>query len=362
MKIGIYTIFQSNNFGAQLQAYATQTYLRNLGHETELVYYSPQTKDLKYLYSYSWFNWKGILLNIWSLVIPSIWIKKKRISKFQERLIKSRKYVSLEELSSNPPSYDIHLVGSDQVWNTEKGINYFFFLSFLPVGTIKLSYGPSFGNITSTIPYKNEICRLLSSFEEISVRENDAVDFLNEECRINAVEVIDPTFLLSTNEWDELAGRYPIIKNKYILYYGFTNDNYTKEAIRMVRDILRMPVVGVSVSILTPYRFDRFYQSAGPNEFLNLVKYSSFVLTSSYHGLAFAMNYKRNFVVLPLKARMNRMRSLLDKIGLATRIVNDIDTLKMTVKEQIDYTKIEPLLNSAIQLSKEWLTSSLNNR
>lgn len=359
MKIGIYTIFKSSNFGAQLQAYATQEFLRANGFESEIVNYSPQSIENTFFLKYPWTNLKGFFVNLYILTSPQIWMKKKRLNRFQKRLSLSKKYSNASELYRDPPVYDVHLVGSDQVWNVEMENYPFFFIPFISNDSLKMSYASSFGSVRSAILKKNDIANYLKTFTKISVREFSAKQFLSQECAIEAQDVLDPTFLLSQTDWNRISKGEPLIQGDYILYYGFNGDIFTSELIRYLRKKKNMPVVGVSVSVHSPYQFDRFYLSAGPEEFLNLVRYSSYIITSSFHGVAFSLIYKKEFAVVPLVDRMSRMISLLQRYNLLDRIVNDIKDIDDL--RDINYTLCENNISHDIVKSQNWLISSLSS-
>ena len=357
MKIGLYTIFNKNNFGAQLQAYATQTFLQRYGFEAEIVDFKPHRKQRK--------NDRGLLksfaLICYRFLSPYIWKKEWNKYKFQKRLVLSRRYKTLDEIKNNRPQYDVHMVGSDQVWNVESGFPHLFFLTFLEGKALKISYASSFGNIKAALNYRQDITNALSHFKYISVREHDAAVFLTRMCGLDVKEFLDPVFLITNKEWDLLSGDKPIIEGKYILYYGFNRDTFTADVIKMIRAMLAMPVIGVASTFHSPYHYNRFCQSAGPLEFINLLKNSSFFLTSSFHGVAFSLIFKKQFAVIPVGTRMNRMESILTRYGLLNRIVYNEQQVKELIENgPMDYNYYNSMLKDITQ-SGEWLLESLNN-
>ena len=131
MKIGIYTIHACNNFGAVLQAYATARYLNELGHKAELVNVVTPDEEKRMQFLTTRKSIKGFLLNLYSITNPSIRRKIDNFHRFREKMPVSKRYQSYSEIINSTPIYDLHLVGSDQVWNVENGIGtaYFFLLS-----------------------------------------------------------------------------------------------------------------------------------------------------------------------------------------------------------------------------------------
>lgn len=359
MKIGIYTIHACNNFGALLQAYATARFLNGHGREAELVNIVTAKAEQKMNFVGSWKSVKGIISNIFAMVMPSARKKKRNLKFFRTLMPLSRIYNSISDVEKTPPQYNINIVGSDQVWNIEKGIkNVFYFLPFLNEKAVKISYASSFGNIHNANDYIPQITNFLSSFKSVSVREKDAADFLTNSCNVYAKHVLDPTFLLDAEQWEELAGKTPIIESDYILYYGFDKGSFCKKALNILRNETRMPIIGVSVSLFTPYKFDRFYREAGPKEFLNLIKNAKLIITSSFHGLALSINFRKNVIVLKHGTRMSRMESLLETFCIKGRIVSSIEELNELLNNRYALVYDDETcrrINMLVEDSREWL-------
>lgn len=362
MKIGIYTIHSCNNFGALLQAYALSTFLIKNGYDAELVNIMSKEAERSCHYIDKWDNLKSIANNLFSIFNPYIHKKVKNFTCFMDELPLSKRYYCNEDYTKNPIEYDLHLVGSDQVWNVEKGLDdKFYFLPFLKSDAVKASFASSFGNVIAAEKYEHEIKSLLKSFSKVSVREKDAEIFLNVKCGIKATNVLDPTFLLSKNDWDLISGSSPIIKGKYILYYGFDRNQECGDILKRVKKQLGLPLIGISVSTSSPYRFDRFYQEAGPIEFLNLIKNASLILTSSFHGVAFALNFRKEFIVINHGTRMSRMESLLSLFDMRNRIISKCDDLQEMFTHEIDYSSLNPIIDSKILDSQNQLFNTINN-
>ncbi len=203
MKVGIYTIHNAHNYGAMLQAYATQAFLRQNNIDAEIV--NVFTKDaLKRLqYKLPWNSIKNIAKNILAICHPLVRKKIQRLFEFHHSMALSKKYESIDDLYKNPPCYDIHLVGSDQVWNLQKGFKErnIYFLDFLKNNEIKMSYASSMGNPNIAETLYPRLKELLSTFKAISTREKDAAILLSKVTGGDVDYVLDPTFLLSSDEW-----------------------------------------------------------------------------------------------------------------------------------------------------------------
>lgn len=362
MKIGIYTIHACNNFGALLQAYATARFINDLGHQSEIVNVVTSAEEKKMQYKFPWTNIKGVINNFYAIFNPEVQRKKKNFEIFRSLLPLSDRYKSYEEVKNKTPQYDIHLVGSDQVWNLESGMREgFYFLPFLPKTSFRMSYASSFGNVDAVKNYSKEIKNYLTSFTHISVREQDACYYLKNEVGLEASCVLDPIFLLDATQWGKIAGEHQIVKGDYILYYGFDTNKTCAEAISLLRKNFKIPVIGISVSLHSPYKFDRFLQEAGPSEFLNLIKNAKFIFTSSFHGMAFSIVFRKDFAVLRHGSRMSRMMSLLNYFNIEDRVISDCNELEYLIHNKciIDYASLDYIFEKKVLESQKWLSTHL---
>lgn len=364
MKIGIYTIHADNNYGAMLQAYATQKALEKIGVDSELVNLYPKEKEKKNKYSYPSNSIRNLAKNIYSICNHKVRLKSKRFADFHNSMKLSKRYYSLDEIYHNPPIYDIHLVGSDQVWNLENGLKgrAFYFLDFLSSHENIMSYASSFGSDVINEEDKLILKFLLKKFRYISVREHSGVDLIKKSTGLNAALVMDPTFLLNQEDWEKLAGKYPLINDDYILAYGFAKKLETNQLIDIIKRKYNMPVIGISVSIHHPFNYDSFYQEAGPIEFLNLIKNAKFVITASYHGAAFAIHFKKDFFVSRHPTRNSRIETMLALTGLEDRMIDLSNSASYKNKKMtINYSpSVLSKITKLSEYSFNWLQNCVN--
>lgn len=361
MKVGIYTIHAAHNFGAMLQAFATQYIIQSFGIEAEIVNDRSYGKLNAYLTNST--SLKAIIKNLYALINPLIWIKSKRFRDFHKSMSLSRKYNNINDIYKNPPTYDIHLVGSDQVWNFEGKIEkrHYYFLDFLPINVKCISYASSFGNSNVSNSFYPILQQLLFKFNKLSVREKGGVNLIKHSTGLDAAWVLDPTLLLTAEQWSKFSPKSPIIKSEYILYYGFDKNENCHQIIKNLRSSLQLPIVAISVSTTTPYKFDKFIQAAGPKEFINLFKYASYIITSSFHGVAFSIIFQKDFVVMQHGTRMERIESLLEIMGQKKRIISSTQELKelLQYEKSIDYQKHSIPIIQKRNYSIEWLKNAL---
>jgi len=125
-----------------------------------------------------------------------------------------------------------------------------------------------------------------------------------------------------------------------------------------------MPIVAVLPDHFAPWRFsfaDHLVYDAGPAEFLGWMKGAAFVCTNSFHGTCFSLIYRKAFLGVPHVGTATRTVSLLKRLGLLTRLVDDSRGLESgdAIIDPIDYTLVEPRLQEAVGGSLDYLRRAL---
>ncbi len=349
MKIGIYTAHIVHNHGAQLQAYATVKFLQDKFPNAQFELVNVITSPTKY-------TAKTVI----KALLPQQTIRRHRFTKFHEQLPHSST-VSPKELFNNPFHYDLHIVGSDQVWNISKGIREYpvYFLPFVK-DEKKISLASSFG--TKEIPEstKSFVKKTLGEFDSLSVRETNGVNIL-KDIGLYATQILDPTFWLEKSEWEEISNPTPLINKEYIAAYGFEPSNKLAQyIIDKARKTYKLPVVGIDA----PYKlkFDKNCNSLGPREFVNIIKNSKLMLTGSFHGTAMSIILNKDFFVLPHSTRNSRMENLLSQLNLNSRQLNSKESIDNHVEpnNSIEYSNAGQLINEARTTTKEYIINTLS--
>ena len=366
MKINTITCHDVYNPGASLQAYALQRYLETLGHDVKIIDYKPDYLSNHYnllaitnpKYDKFIIRWLYLLAKLPSRIIS---LKRKRIFDcFKKKYLKitSKRYHSNKELSDNLPDADIYIAGSDQIWNTlfPNGKDPAFYLDFVPNSKIKASYAASFSTPTIDRKYIRFIIEKLKNFNYISVRESSGIQVLHEMGYTNALHVCDPVFLLSNSDWDSLVKRLPI-KSKYLLVYDFDNSSQIQQIAKEIAKRKNW----IIVSIFPTKYANKSFPNAGPIEFISLIKNADFVISNSFHALAFSIIFQKLFCIINRRDNINeRMHSLLKEIQLTNRIVN---CFREELLLPIDYDKVLSILSKRIIDSKHYLHNiSLYNK
>ena len=360
MKIGLYTIHASHNVGAMLQAFALVKVLRGKGAEVELVNLYTLSEETQNHHKTKATFFHDIARDLYMLTHPQIKLMEKHFDEFHSALPLSKRFFSAKEYMSNPNLYDLHLVGSDQVWNLQKGYEFsrFYFLDYLPASAVKKSYASSMGT-TQDIYGFDEAAKALMSFSKLSMREDLASKIVTEKTGIYCAHVVDPTLLLTDEEWSQYISREPIVKGRYVFFYGVNTDSVTWKIVCEAKRLEGCKIVGYPGPLRPQYNFDKFILAGGPKEFINLIKNATVVITSSFHGLAFSIVYNKKFILLKNSKRAERMESLV-------RLLDAEDHIATSEK---DVGRILSLNNGAISekllreriASLKWIDNNIIN-
>lgn len=375
--VGIITIHRIFNFGSILQAYALYRVIEDLGYDVEII-------DYRFPNSFQ------VSKNISSkrrLICASCGIKQKLLKccyalallkQHHKMLVAIKKmlktssvvYSTPEALTKIAEKYDIFVTGSDQVWNPRytKG-DPSFLLYFASDSKRKIAYAASFGVSEIKDEYKAVYKELLLRYDVISVREKSGVDLvgqLTDGIKI-ATTVLDPTLLLTYKQWNELIPSERLIKERYVLCYFL---NYTFNAFPYADDLAEHVhnITGYRVVRLgrPPMKFlntgQKFYVNAGPYEMMQLVRDAELVLTTSFHGTAFAVNFGVPVYSI-IKDRMgndSRQLNLLKLVQLDNRIIALGDKFPKLKDLKYDASMSILLLDRARKHSLSFLKDSLN--
>lgn len=331
--LGIITIHRIFNYGSVFQAYALQQVCEDLGYRTEII-------DYRYPNVQHQNNWFATMGNSQSnepkwikyLFVKALLRQHKGISNFVYRYqhLSPITYNSPEELKKNPPRYDVYITGSDQLWNPcYCNGDPAFLLHFAPDDALKISYAASIGMRDIPLELHMLYKELLDRYKHISVREDSGINVIRDITGMEAKAVLDPTLLLDKDEWNKIAVPKRLIKKKYILCYYL---NYTFNAFPYVDDLtayMQKQTGYEIVHVARPphklvYGHTWYRVGASPEEFLALVRDAEMVLTTSFHGTAFALNYGKPLltVVQDRNASDSRQVSLMHSLNLDAQVLS----------------------------------------
>ena len=365
MDIKVITRHAPSNYGSLLQSIATITILERLGHTCEIIdYIRDDEHGLKAVTTSlnGKQGWNGNPLKKLAYIAlryPEEKRAEMKFSRMRKKYLKltgrCRTHEDLKQLNA-----DVFMTGSDQVWGPTLNGRYdeAYFLSFVK-NKPKIAYAASFGRTEFTPATLSVYKKMLSDYTGIAVRESSAMDLLVQMNIPCAGQVLDPTLLLTGEEWSKWIEKN--VQGKYVLVYQLHNNPALSDyAIRFARHV-GLPLYRVSPTFHQFRRGGRFVYLPGLGEFLSYIKNCTYFITDSFHGTAFALNFNRQFIeILPNNKTGSRNQSILKLTGLQDRIVTDFNDFSI-VDKYIEYASVNKILEEERKKSVIALGRLLNN-
>lgn len=393
MKIGILThYYQSMNYGGMLQAYALATFLRKKGYDAQQVSYrfssepflppQPEKREVpKVGNPLSRLVQRGFRsLNYRLIEKPRQEFyeayKKKEMSAraeafavFQKQVPHSLEVYDTSNIENCAQHYDALIAGSDQVWNFD-WFNPAFFLDFPGADVAKIAYAASAGKQNFSQEEILYLKKTLPDFKAISAREADLVPVINQIMNSDAaVQTVDPTLLLSAEDWEEIASPR-LLEDKYVFCYFLYNDSSLaavarKFARRHKLSIATIPFAAIEYNEqdikFGDYRFD----GADPSDFLSLIQNAEYVFTDSFHATVFSLLFGKEFVAFPrgdAKGMGSRLATLTEMFGCPERFCCEPPEQRYNYMCSISRRKMEGQIvyEDAKRISENFLVQTLS--
>lgn len=358
-RVGILTFHRATNWGAMLQCYALYKSIEKLGYKVVVIdyrqphieYESKASREIIPLKEFratlskpKW--WPGYLFK----VIPQRLATKRAKFKLINKLAYSRKAATANKI---PQKYNSIVIGSDQVWANycTNGIDEVYYGEFPHAKSKVIGYAIS-SNIDSLKENgNNKLEKLCKNFYSIAFREKEISEYLQKNIGLKSEVVLDPTLLLSREEWDKILGvSYKNEEPEYVLTY-FLNENFDKEVLNKglqsfasLHNCRILPLGDIAKS---------------PENFINLIRNAKYIITSSFHVTVFSLIYNKQIWALRTNNGKDiRYINLLEMLGLGSQVIDYCDIDKISIME-IDYEKAYQILAKERDLSIQYLKNNL---
>lgn len=372
-KIALFSCHEDPNYGSMLQAYALATAIKRMGYDAEYITYRTYPKQS--------LLFKCIKRTIKEFLLRTGLMKDhnpfhffntqefsstiKAFREFHKKYIPSsiRIYHS-NTIGSELPlvEYSTYIVGSDQLWsplNYECDSRIPYFLDFTELPS-RSSYATSLGTTILSDRYKDLLKEKLSVFDHLSCREKSNTEMLTQLLGQPVEEVLDPTLLLTTEDWDQIAID-TTIANRYVLAYILGEKNTLVDFAERLGKTLAIPVYYIATR---PKHLNHknVLTGIGPDAFIGLLKKATYVVTDSFHGCLFCINYKVQFYAFSkregnLNSQDNiRIVEFLQSLHLEDRFQDDTHA---TLIQDCDYELPHHILNKKRETSLAYLSLCL---
>ncbi len=390
-KIGILTqYYKSKNIGGLLQSYALPYVLNKYAYKTEQIsldFYVYQTSDeiqkinklfninntpsvtLKKILKYPFYKIKIFIIK--SLLSKKVNLQNKIAKEFEEFILHSQTTYNVSNISKANKNYDVFIIGSDQVFATYLFLLSVYYGEFATNNKKVIAYGAS-SNVKQFPPkVENLFIQKLQKFNAISVREKTLKEYIEKISNKKATVVLDPTFLLSKEEWLKISNPKVVPNQKYIFCYFLGGKSVWQRKIAQAYadkygyEVIHLPYIKRTIRPADKYLKGKGRYDVGPREFISLINNAECVFTDSFHGMAFSINFNKNFYVfnrddqadsLSMNARITDMLNMLD---LSFRHITSKNSVLNN--SAIDYLQVNKVLKEEKEKSIKWLLDALKD-
>ena len=367
-KICIVTFHNAHNYGAVLQAFALCKILKKINKNNDIKIINYKNKNIMKQYKLFTPVRKNIIkwFRLIAKDIKNYHLNIQRFTAFdnfiKNNLALTRSFKTEKKIKKNPPLADIYITGSDQVWNPGivGGVSDIYTLNFGDSGIKKISYAASIGNVNNIDKHTDEFVKKLHKLNHISIREESCKEKLEKVLSRNVAVVLDPTLLLTVNDWEKEIKDIKRNDEKYILAYmvekndefiKITNELSNKEGYKVIH--FKLDNLGLKNILKSAY-------TAGPLEFINYIKNAEYIVTTSFHATVFSIIFNKKFWVIPHATTGATVIDLLTKVGISNRVVNTLEEFEeKNYSEEIDYKKVNQKLEDERNKSLHWLINAI---
>lgn len=370
MNVLITTMHRGYNYGSALQAYALSEAVRSIGHRPLLLDYIPErllfNKNLKHLLRGLVFG-KNTRQRYESLrgIIHLLCVGYYFGRFFRRHLTMTKQYHNKDDIYRAQFCSDVYMTGSDQVWNSfhNQGLDKIFFLDFAPEGAKRIAYAASFGKMHLEDWEREETKKLLDKYQAISVRESQGLKILDDLDIHTGKHVLDPTLLLSREEWMK---RCSLSKQKYERYLlVYTVEPNVHQLIEYAQEIakkLSLKIYVVDWGFKKYPGTNKLVSNISPLQLMSYFLQADFVVASSFHGTAFSINANKPFITVSPRKFNSRVESLLKLLNLEGRLVDEgakLDLDQITLP--IDYKSVNSILDKERACSLHFLKHAIED-
>lgn len=351
------------NYGSALQSWALHQKIRELGeYEPILVDYCPES-----LYGVNTLN-----------PFEKMWDKDEESKRMCELSLPyiEKNYYKFEDFYTNRfnrtnNKYDASnfdkivseegvegfVCGSDTIFCMDEfGFDDGYYANFSCMRNKAVSYAASFGDPTLS----EDNCRILNerlkNFKALGLREEHMIEYVTQHTNVPVKRVIDPTLLFGSDKYDVIASDDRYTEDKYLLYYSRRYSPSMEKFAEELAEKNGWKIVEISLRVTNKEKGHIMRYDAGVEEFLSLVKHAEYVVTNSFHGMIFAVQYRRPFVIFSREQCNNKIDELLDLLGLKDHM---LVSGKEKFSDEIDYDAVHKQILKAREKSIAFLEEEM---
>lgn len=359
MKVSLITLQSVRNYGSVLQAFATQSLFEQFGFKVEIIdYYKKESLSANIVQE--WVTRTGRPLFLMKLILTPTIRKWERVfgTFIMNNLnLTPHRYVDSIDFQRYPISSDAYCVGSDQVWNSgwNNGFLGPLFLDFAPADAYKFAFSSSFGKQKLNDAEKPQIQKSLQEFNRISVRESQAVTILEDIGIYGASHILDPTLAVNSTFWKQQMSERMIDRPYLLIYQLNSNKDFDEYAVKLAKK-MDLKLVRICTRYDQALKPGKSVIIPEVGEYVSLFYYADFILTDSFHGTGFSINFNKKFCSIYPEQFSSRISSILELVGLSNRHLKSFDDFEQPF-EKVDYE----YTNGVLQSERVKITTFLNS-
>lgn len=371
--ICLITWYNSVNYGTCLQCYALAEFLR----QNNFNVYIPNSNKYYYGIVHPIETIRYIIDKINNKLCKKNNNNNKYTDLFKERIRKNTEFsnekIKVLNINSKKDYKDLiakcefFISGSDQIWNP-KYVNPPSLLSMAGEDKIKIAYGSSIG--VSVIPKKNQKLykKYIKRFNYIGLREKTAQQVIKDICNRESEVVLDPSFLLDKDEWKKIARKPKNIEEKedFVFGYFIGNNKRIENEIHIFSKENKIPVYYAMSESKVEYSFGTAIADMGVQEFIWCLLNCKYIITDSFHAVALAINFNKNFYVYKRfkdsdnDSQNSRIYDIINTFNLEKNIESENNTLN-NIKDRIDLKELNKKLDNIKKESISFLLKALGD-
>lgn len=347
------------NYGSALQTWALHQAIKQLGGNPVLVDYCPEVlkdKDPLNPFGNMWDQDEESIRMI-ELSLPAIRANYEKFDRFyHDRFDRTKQAYTSANFDSVMHEVDSFICGSDTIFCIEEfhGFDDGYYANYNCMKGKSVSYAASFGSTIfdeTTLPVLDN---RLKNFKALGIRENRMIDYIRTHCELPCARTIDPTLLLTSTDYECITDERQY-NEPYLLLYSRRYDPIMEASAERIAAERGLKIVEISLRATNAKKGHIMRYDAGVEEFLSLVKYSDFVVTNSFHGLIFAVQFNRPMIVYSRSQAINKIVELLELFGMEkSRFITGEETYN-----EIDYSQAHKKIEAARRTSLSFLKMEL---
>ena len=360
-RAGILTFHCADNYGAMLQAYGLKKALQDRGIPVDIIAYQPPymtgrhwlipylpNESIKRMLSAAY---RGLRRNgkYWRQFHE----RRRNMKRFRREYLKPQGLPKLFAWQLKYARYSTYVLGSDQIWNPDLTFRLRkpYFGNIHKHGDYAIAYAASFGMERLKPEYDAEFTELLRGLQAVSMREKSAIPYVQEHFDKEVLSVCDPVFLPDRESWKEIM----VVPEKtgYVLIYATENITALYSYAKKLAQDKGLELV----ELTTEVRKEGVHcvTTAGPGEFLGYIYHADYVVSNSFHGLAFCTIFHKRFVAYLHSSRGARIVDMLKALGLENRINSDDASFAFPIDSEIDWRDCDRQQENLASVGKAFL-------